>query len=300
MTARVVCVIPCFNSAKFVGSAVQSALDQTYRDCRVVVVDDGSTDGFDRAIAPFEGRIQVIRQPRLGVSAARNAAIAATDSEFLAYLDADDRWMPTKLDTQLQYLTNRKRVGLLHTAVEFIDMDGQGMAISRKEPSADEIVGLVGLIGENKVCVSSALHTREASGQQRFASDLRECEDWDFWLRIAGRGYGIGFIPECLTQYRLHHANTSRRAELMLRGTVSVMDRLLSRERQPRVRHAAAHRRSRAYCDLGDFAYSRRDWKSARELYLRGWRTSTPREFARLMVALLPLVKLGGSSLFAL
>jgi hypothetical protein len=78
------------------------------------------------------------------------------------------------------------------------------------------------------------------------------------------------------------------------------MDRLLSRERQPRVRHAAAHRRSRAYCDLGDFAYSRRDWKSARELYLRGWRTSTPREFARLMVALLPLVKLGGSSLFAL
>jgi hypothetical protein len=66
---------------------------------------------------------------------------------------------------------------------------------------------------------------------------------------------------------------------------------------QPCVRRAAVHRRSRAYCDLGDFASGR---KSARELYLRGWRTSTPREFALLMVALLPLVKLGGPSLLAL
>jgi len=285
VTARIVSVVPCFNSASFVGPAIQSALRQTVRDHRVVVVDDGSTDDFVEAVAPFDGQIDVIRQPQQGVWAARNAALTATDSELVAYLDADDIWAPTKLESQLSYMEGQPAVGMVHTGVEFIDRDGGPLSLTRREPVPAS--GMVGMVTENRVCTSSVLHKREAFDDEYFSRDVRgPCEDWDLWLRIAGRGYDVGYIPEPLTRYRLHTSNASRRQESMLIGTVDVMTRLLSRQPQESVKRAAVHTRAKAFCDLGNIAYSRRDLKSARSLYLKGLRAAGRGELRRTVVSL--------------
>ena len=87
---RVAAVIPCYSAARHIGEAIGSILSQTYEPIDVIVVNDGSTDDFDGAIAPFRDRITVIEQPNSGQAAARNRALAAAEASYVAFLDADD------------------------------------------------------------------------------------------------------------------------------------------------------------------------------------------------------------------
>jgi glycosyltransferase involved in cell wall biosynthesis len=253
-----------------------------------VVVDDGSSDGFEEAIAPYETRVTVIRQQRRGVAAARNAALMASDSEVVAYLDADDRWDPTKIEVQLRCLAASPRMGLVHTGVTFIDESGQPLPLARPEPPSGESVGMAALIEDNRVCMSSVLHKREAFDTEYFAPGLRTCEDWDLWLRIARRGFSSGYISEPLTHYRMHPSNTSRKPELMLEGTIAVMGRVLARERRKSIKQAVVRRRARAFCDLGNLAYARRDLPAARRLYTEGLRGARLGDLRRMAVSFVP------------
>ena len=101
-------IIPTYNRATLVVEAVASALAQTYRDFEVLVVDDGSTDGTLKALAPFLGEVKLLRlSRRRGVSAARNLGIRAARSRWLAFLDSDDLWLPEKLARQMAFLAQR-------------------------------------------------------------------------------------------------------------------------------------------------------------------------------------------------
>jgi glycosyltransferase involved in cell wall biosynthesis len=95
-------IIPTFNRANLVAGAVESALEQTVSGIEVIVVDDGSTDSTAQELARFGNRIRVLHQQNAGVSAARNAGIRAATGEWIAFLDSDDRWQPTKLERQLK------------------------------------------------------------------------------------------------------------------------------------------------------------------------------------------------------
>jgi len=94
-------VIPTFNRATIVVRAIESVLAQTYKDYEIVVIDDGSTDGTDRALRPYEGRVRYFRQENAGVSAARNAGVAVARGQWIAFLDSDDEWLPQKLEVQM-------------------------------------------------------------------------------------------------------------------------------------------------------------------------------------------------------
>src|SRR6185436_2567452 len=112
-------VIPVFNAAALVASALRSVFAQTFSDFEVILVDDGSEDheALTTALAEFSGRVRCIRQANGGPAKARNTGIAASTGELVAFLDADDEWLPEKLARQIEYFDRYPDTGLLHTAV---------------------------------------------------------------------------------------------------------------------------------------------------------------------------------------
>ena len=99
-------VIPTFNRAKVVTRAIDSVLEQTYRNCEVIVVDDGSTDDTADVLRSYKDKIVYIQQKNAGPSAARNRGIRESKGEFIAFLDSDDLWFATKLERQAGLLTD--------------------------------------------------------------------------------------------------------------------------------------------------------------------------------------------------
>src|ERR1017187_1648867 len=109
--ATVDVIVPSFNSAKYLPTAIESVISQTFDDWRILLVDDGSTDNTAEVVVPFLDRlgakIRYIKQDNRGVSAARNAAILASTAEFLALLDADDVWLRCRLAESVGILIGR-------------------------------------------------------------------------------------------------------------------------------------------------------------------------------------------------
>src|SRR5262245_50863701 len=117
-------VIPCFNCELYLEEAIESALAQTYPKLRIVVIDDGSNDGSPQILHRFSDRIRVIRQENRGLAAARNRGIDETNGAYLAFLDADDRWHPRKVATQVSYLQDHPDLALVFCDREWIDSRG--------------------------------------------------------------------------------------------------------------------------------------------------------------------------------
>src|SRR3990167_8128796 len=120
-TPRVSVVIPTYNYARYLPQAIDSVLGQTYPHIEVVVVDDGSTDESRDVLRAYGSRIRWVQQERQGVSAARNRGVRESRGDLVAFLDADDRWLPTKLERQVARWCNEPELGLVHAGEEIID-----------------------------------------------------------------------------------------------------------------------------------------------------------------------------------
>ena len=106
-------VIPAYNAEAFVGDAIDSVLAQTFHDFEIIVVDDGSADGTRRVVTAYGDRVRFYQQEQAGASRARNRGIEEAHGEFIAFLDADDLWLPTKLEKQVQAFRNDPSLGLV-------------------------------------------------------------------------------------------------------------------------------------------------------------------------------------------
>lgn len=118
-------VIPTYNRRYIVGSAIQSALDQSYPSVEVIVVDDGSIDDTESLVRSFDSRVRYLRQDNAGVSAARNLGLRSARGEFIALLDSDDQWLPWKLAAQVAVLRRAPDAGMVWTDMVAIDESGK-------------------------------------------------------------------------------------------------------------------------------------------------------------------------------
>lgn len=209
-------IIPAYNAMTYLPETMATVLKQTYTDFEVVVVNDGSTDNIEEWITQVgDRRVNLISQTNKGLAAARNKGIAYAQGEYLAFLDADDLWEPSKLEKQVSVLEENSAVGLVYTWSALIDYTGQftGRVFAYcAEGDAWQKLTEENIVGCGSVAMvrSSCLATVGTFDEN--LSSFNVNEDWDMWLRIAAK-YPFKVIKEPLVYYRQHLSNASKNWE---------------------------------------------------------------------------------------
>jgi glycosyltransferase involved in cell wall biosynthesis len=204
--------MPVRNGARWLHEAVDSVLDQEFRDFELVIVDDGSDDdtvGLLVRCARDDDRVRVLRQPPQGIVAALNLGIAASRAPYLARLDADDVARPDRLAQQLAFIERHDRVDVVGSAAHVIDEGGA--VIGRIAPPTDPDKLARHLHRGNPIVHSSVMmRTDSVHRLGGYRKAFGAAEDYDLWLRMAENG-GIANLGEYLVSLRRHDASVSRR-----------------------------------------------------------------------------------------
>ena len=251
-TQGVSVIVPTYNRAALIGRAVQSALAQIREGDEIIVIDDGSTDGTQQALAPFRDLITYVHVPNGGAGKARNRGLALARNPLVAFLDSDDEWQPHKLDLQRTLMEARPDLVYCFSNFAHRDQSGQeqhdwitywhgdgkrieevlgpGVPYSSLSPLASEVADFPVHIGSmylaslnaNYVFTSTLLVRREAASTAlHFAEDLNILEDMVCYSRMAGRGPVAYLACETAWQhahsgFRLTSAGDLARATAML------------------------------------------------------------------------------------
>jgi glycosyltransferase involved in cell wall biosynthesis len=203
--ARVAVIIPVYNGAETVGEAIASVLAQSFRDFELIVVDDGSTDATPAELARYATTIRVITQPNGGISAARNAALRVSTSEFVALLDCDDAWEPAMLAHGVAALERDPSCVLAYMNLAVTDSNGIALDTALVGPTTAHAPTVDEMLTQLWPIMPSAVVMRrwalEAIGG--FAEEFRSYgyEDAYCWLRLREVG-AFHYIPERLVKWR--------------------------------------------------------------------------------------------------
>ena len=184
---KVSVIIPAYNSMNFLPQAIESVLNQSYQDFEVIVVNDGSTDHIEEWITQIaDSRVKYISQINQGPAVARNTGIKNSQGMYLAFLDADDIWHPTKIAKQVDIIENHPKVGLVYSWVGSIDEQGNINSKVKKNFAEGNVWQH---IIENNIieCGSNPMVRRicfEKLGG--FDPDTAYAQDWQMWLKVDG------------------------------------------------------------------------------------------------------------------
>lgn len=223
---KVSVVIPAYNAMSYLPDTMASLLNQTYRDFEIIVVNDGSSDDTQQWVSHLKDpRIRLISQTNQGLSGARNTGINHAQGEYIAFLDADDLWEPTKLAKQVEVLDQYPEVGVVYTWVTYIDEQGQSTGRVFQNQAEGEVWEQ--LIEHNIVECGSVAMVRRCcfATVGLFDRNLRSfVEDWDMWLRIA-RHYPFKVVKEHLVYYRQVSNSASKNWEAMAQSFRVVIEK---------------------------------------------------------------------------
>lgn len=243
-------VIPAYNAAPYIGGALDSVFAQTFRDFEVLVVDDGSTDGTAELVSGYRSDVRLIRQPNKGVAAARNEGIEASRAHYVAFLDADDTWLPEKLARQLDQLARDPRTRASYSAHTVVAEDMRPLEVCRSprtgRPLLEDLILGGNVIGSvcSVVCERSLF--ADVGG---FDPALSQCADWDMWIRLATRTEFL-YLDEPLVTYRQHGSNMSRNAPLYERDVRLLLDKAFAMPLPPSLLDRRNEAWGRAYMVL--------------------------------------------------
>lgn len=199
-------VIPAFNSERCINRAIKSVLSQTFSDYEIIVVDDGSTDGTADVVKKFGDRVNYIYQENSGVSVARNTGIAASKGDWIAFLDADDEWLPDKLQQQAELLNRNHSLRWCSTNRYQADKKRKA-PVGNKAAIAKALKGreyfpnyfLAAVAGKCPIVTSAIIVRKDVFDELGgFEPGRVRGQDLDMWWRIAHYYPKIGYIPEPL------------------------------------------------------------------------------------------------------
>lgn len=234
-------IVPVYRGEPYIELTVQSVLDQTYKNFELLIVDDGSPDRSIEICQQFtDSRIKIVRQANQGVSAARNNGIRHAQGEYIAFLDADDLWLPDKLEKHFAHLENSPLVGASFSRSAFIDEAGKPLNIYQLPKLKDITPALIlcrNPIGNGSTPVIrrevfESIKFQDTPGTtdySYFDQKLHHFEDVECWLRIALQtNWQIEGIPEALTLYRVNLKGASTNVSRQLEDLEKVLEKTAS------------------------------------------------------------------------
>ena len=214
MNPKISVIIPTYNRAEVLVRAIKSVLSQTLPDFELIVVDDGSTDGTKKAVGEFIKRDNRVRYFWMknsgGAAAPKNRGFLESSGKYIAYLDHDDQWLPTKLEKQIKlFEKGDKNLGLVSCNV-IISKNGKDIGV-HKLHKYKEVRDLL-LEGGNYAFSNSSIMVPRSIIEKVGERDenLKLFEDLDIIIRIGLTGYGFNFVDEALVRYHIDQNNLSR------------------------------------------------------------------------------------------
>ena len=195
-------ITPAYNAAAFIGDAIRSVQAQSFQEWEMIVVDDCSGDGTGAVVERFaseDPRIRLIRRAENGGSAAsRNIALKAATGRYIAFLDADDLWLPEKLERQLYFMQENACGVSYHAYRRFTDLENPGRLLR-----GPDRVTFDTLLKKTCIGMLKGMIDRDRVQDIRFNTDLRRREDLALWLSVTKAGHDVLFLDEDLARYRI-------------------------------------------------------------------------------------------------
>lgn len=243
MTAPVAIIIPCYRQAHLLGEALASCLAQEPPPAEIIVVDDGSPDNVAAAIAAIgkATEIRLVRRLNGGLSAARNTGLIASTSPYLVFLDADDRLCPGAIAAGLA--SHAANPDAVFTWGGYRNMDFGGRHWSRPNLPRLRRQPYLALLGGNVIGMHATVMYRRAPllAAGGFDENLRTCEDWDLYLRLA-KTNAVASHHHVTADYRRHAAGMSRGFDQLIATGLGVLERHRPGPDEPAERHRAWRR----------------------------------------------------------
>jgi glycosyltransferase involved in cell wall biosynthesis len=258
-------ILPTYNGMPYLREAVASVQAQTFPDWELIVIDDGSTDDSLAWLESMDDpRLHIIRSEHTGHRAQlRNRGIAAARAEWIAFLDADDRWAPNKLKRQLAYHAEHPALEWSYTGRHLIDAEGRTRQHPKHRPFQPHSGWILRplLTLDATIALPSVIVRRRLLERAGGFADQRWGEDYELWLRLAQQSQ-CGLIDEPLTEVRSHLSTSAGRPEVP-RAYVEIHRRIAATAADPIDRRIAREQQARHGVRLGQNLISRRDYAGA-------------------------------------
>ncbi|NJK36387.1 MAG: glycosyltransferase [Oscillatoriales cyanobacterium RM2_1_1] len=227
-------IIPSYNCDRYIAQAIESVLAQGDSDVEIIVIDDGSQDNTQSVVQPYQGQIQYCYQTNQGVAVARNRGIQMAQGEFVAFLDADDVFLPDKLACQLAVFKANPDLGIVHSGWRRITQTGE--PLMDVEPWKNvPVLDLESWLRWKPLGTMGTLMFRRDWLQQvgGFEPGLTHAEDVDLVLRLSLAGCQADWLRQPTVCYRQHEQNTMRNGLAQARSINWVLDRFFQHSDLP-------------------------------------------------------------------
>lgn len=226
-------IIPAYNAAKYVREALDSVFAQTFTSREVIVINDGSpdTEDLERELNGYQEELRYLKQENRGAAAARNLGLRNASGEFVAFLDADDKWLPNFLEEQLEFLKSNNADVVYSDALLTGESPSAGLTFMEVQPSRGEVTPESLLALKVTVLTSTVLaRKRPIFEVGLFHEALKRGHDFDLWLRLAKMGARFAYQRRVLAEHRIVATGLSGNTISKLQRTLDVLETIKARE----------------------------------------------------------------------
>ncbi|AGK95883.1 glycosyltransferase family 2 protein [Clostridium pasteurianum] len=220
-------VIPTYNRKDIIERAVNSVLNQTYKNIEIIIVDDNSNDGTEDLVSKVYSKLKNIKYIRhetnRGGNAARNTGLKYSSGKYIAFLDSDDEWFPEKLEKQL-LLMHEKKADLVYTDYILFNEKTKEEHVFN---NSSKKYNFIDLLGSNFIGTTSTILTTKKvlNAVNGFDEDLPSCQDWDLYIRI-GNKFNICGVKLPLVKYYYHDSSITGNIDKVINGHKKVMEKI--------------------------------------------------------------------------